>query len=41
MAHKETWTRIFIFANSVGPDEMAHKEPSHQDLNSLPFCFSL
>ena len=23
----------------VDPDEMAHKEPSHQDLHSLPFHF--
>ena len=28
------------FANSVGPDEMAHNdEPSHQDLHYLPFNF--
>ena len=25
-------------ANSVDPDEIAHKEPSHQDLHCLPFC---
>ena len=28
-----------LFANSVDPDEMAHNEPSHQDLHCLPFCF--
>ena len=29
-------------ANSVEPDEMAHYEPSHQDLNCLQkHCFSL
>ena len=33
-------TRPDICANSVGPDEMAHDEPSHRDLNCLPFCFS-
>ena len=27
------------FANSADPDEMAHNEPSHQDLHCLPFCF--
>ena len=27
------------FANSIDPDEMAHNEPSHQDLHCLPFCF--
>ena len=26
-------------ANSVDPDEMAHNEPSHQDLHCLSFCF--
>ena len=26
------------FANNVDPDEMAHDEPSHQDLHCLPFC---
>ena len=25
-------------ANSVDPDETAHKEPSHLDLYCLPFC---
>ena len=29
------------YANSVDPDEMAHNEPSHQDLHCLPFCFSV
>ena len=27
-----------IFANSVGQDEMACKEPSHLDLHCSPFC---
>ena len=27
------------YANSIDPDEMAHNEPSHQDLHCLPFCF--
>ena len=27
--------KICIFANSVDPDEMAHNEPSHQDLHCL------
>ena len=27
------------FANSVGTDEMACNEQSHQDLHCLPFCF--
>ena len=26
------------FANSVDPDEMAHIEPSHQDLHYLQVC---
>ena len=26
------------YANSVYPNEMAHDEPSHQDLHYLPFC---
>ena len=25
------------FANSVGPNETAHDEPSHQDLHCLPY----
>ena len=28
-----------FFAKSVDPDEMAHNEPSHQDLHCLPFSF--
>ena len=31
-------TNTDAFANSVDPDEMAHNEPSHQDLHYLPFC---
>ena len=34
-------TNTSTFANSVDPDEMAHYEPSHQDLHCLPFCFIL
>ena len=29
-------TRIAEFANTVDPDETAHDEPSHQDLQCLP-----
>ena len=29
------WTNIVTSANSVDPDEMAHNEPSHQDLHGL------
>ena len=32
-------TKTDTCANSVDPDEMAPKEPSHQDLHCLPFCF--
>ena len=27
---------MYTFANNVDPDEMAHHEPSHQDLHCLP-----
>ena len=27
------------YANSVDPDEMAYKQPSHQDLQCLPFFY--
>ena len=30
-------TKTDTFANSVDPDEMAHNEPSQQDLHCLPF----
>ena len=30
--------KTYTVANSVDPDEMAHKELSHQDLHCLPFC---
>ena len=29
--------KIVEFANSVDPDEVAHNEPPHLDLHSLPF----
>ena len=29
-------TTIAKFANTVDPDEKAHNEPSHQDLQCLP-----
>ena len=32
-------TNTDIFSNSVYPDEMAHREPSHLDVHCLPFCF--
>ena len=47
--HKYTEIKVFIHnpfspvdlnnthTNSVDPDEMAHNEPSHQDLHCLPF----
>ena len=31
-------TKTDTFENSVDPDETAHNEPSHQDLQCLPFC---
>ena len=31
-------TKTDTFANGIDPDEMAHNEPSHQDLHFLPFC---
>ena len=31
-------TKTDIFANSVDPNEMAHNESSHHDLQCLPFC---
>ena len=31
---------IIGFANSVDPDELAHNEPSHQDLHCLTFSLS-
>ena len=40
---KMTWKqlRVEAWANSADPDEMAHNEPSHQDLHYLPLCFSI
>ena len=32
-------TKTNICANSIGPDETARSEPSHQDLQCLPVCF--
>ena len=32
-------TNTGTFANSADPDETAHNEPSHQDLQCLPFCY--
>ena len=32
--------KIAEFANSVDPDEVAHYEPSHQDLYGLPSSLS-
>ena len=32
-------TKTNTFANSVGPDETSHNEPSHPDLHCLPFSF--
>ena len=32
-------TKTYTFANSVDPDETAHKELSHLGLHCLPFCF--
>ena len=32
------YTKTDTLANSEGPDEMAHNEPSRQDLHCLPFC---
>ena len=32
-------TTIAEFANTVDPDEMAHNEPSHLDLQCLPSIF--
>ena len=31
-------TTLAEFANTVDPDEMAHNEPSHLDLQCLPCC---
>ena len=31
-------TGPYTYANSVDPDEMAHNEPSHQDLHCLLSC---
>ena len=31
--------QLYPWVNSVDPDKMAHNEPFHQDLNSLPFCY--
>ena len=36
LAHKAPNTTIAEFANTVDPDEMAHNEPSHQDLQCSP-----
>ena len=30
-----------MFANTVDPDETPHNEPTHQDINCLPFSFLL
>ena len=32
-------TTIAVFANTVDPDEMAHNEPSHLDLQCLSSSF--
>ena len=36
LTHKAPNTTIAEFANTVDPDETAHDEPSHLDLQSLP-----
>ena len=35
LAHKAPYTTIAEFANTVDPDETAHNEPSHLDLQCL------
>ena len=32
-------SNVDTFVNSVDPNEMAHNEPSHQDLNCLAFLY--
>ena len=39
ITHKAPNTMIAEFANTADPDEMAHNEPSHQDLQCLPSSF--
>ena len=36
LTHNEPNTTIAEFANTVDPDETAHNEPSHLDLQCLP-----
>ena len=36
LTRKAPNTTIAVFANTVDPDEMAHNEPSHLDLQCLP-----
>ena len=36
LALKASNTTIAEFANTADPDEMAHNEPSHLDLQGLP-----
>ena len=36
LTRKAPNTLIAEFANTVDPDEMAHNEPSHLDLQCLP-----
>ena len=40
LTHKAPNTTIAEFANTVDPDETAHNEPSHQDLQCLPFSLA-
>ena len=37
LTHKAPQTTIAEFANSVDPDEAAHNDLSHLDLQCLPF----
>ena len=39
LIHSALQAKTDACANSVDPDEMAHNEPSHQDIHCLPFCF--
>ena len=39
LTNKAPNTTIADFANTVDPDETAHNEPSHLDLQCLPSCF--